>query len=310
MFHYLANRLGQGLLVLVGVTTATFFALRIIPGDPARVIAPNAKQADLIKLREELNLDSPILSQYGIFLRDIVHGDLGQSYFASRSVIAMILEKLPNTMYLVVLALVLALALALPLGFIAGAKRGSVADRASLLASVTFQSMPNFWVGLILIQVIALNLALLPATGYDGFSSLILPAIALALPLVAVLARVIRTTLADALEKNYVLALKSRGIPYRRVVIRHGARAVAVPLLTVLGVQMGYLLGGTVVIEYLFNYPGVGELTLSAVSRRDYPLIQGIVLVLAAIFVTVNLVVDILYLYLDPRIRRQETATR
>jgi peptide/nickel transport system permease protein len=312
MLRYILTRVGQGAFVLLGVATVTFFVLRLIPGDPARVIAPTASAEDLARLRTELGLDRSLLEQFGSFLGDIFRGDLGQSYFSaasgSGSVFELIFSKLPYTMMLATFAMALAVLVALPLGMLAGAKRGRMADRFVLGLSVVFQSMPNFWVGLMLIQFVAINFALLPATGYGGVKSLILPAIALALPLVAVLARTIRATLGDALERDYALALLARGIPYGRVVVRHGIRAVAVPLLTVIGVQIGYLLGGAVVIEYLFDFPGVGLLTISAVVRRDYPLIQGIVLVLATIFVLVNLIVDLLYLAIDPRIRRQATA--
>lgn len=312
MLRYVLSRVAQGVFVLLGVATVTFFLLRLIPGDPARVIAPTASQADLTRLRSELQLDRPLLEQFGSFLSDIAQGDLGQSYFfaasGSGSVFELIFSKLPYTIGLAGMAIAIALLVSLPLGFLAGARRGRMADRVVLGASVFFQSMPNFWVGLILIQFVAIKAALLPATGYSGVQSLILPAVALALPLVAVLARTIRATLGDALERDYALALVARGISLPRVVIQHGMRAVAVPLLTVLGVQIGYLLGGAVVIEYLFDFPGVGLLTISSVVRRDYPLIQGIVLVLATIFVLVNLLVDLLYLALDPRIRRQATA--
>jgi peptide/nickel transport system permease protein len=312
MLRYILTRIAQGAFVLLGVATVTFFVLRLIPGDPARVIAPTASEEDLARLRTELGLDRSLIEQFGSFLGDIFTGDLGQSYFSaasgSGSVFELIFSKLPYTIMLAAFAMALAVLVALPLGFLAGAKRGRMADRFALGLSVVFQSMPNFWVGLILIQFVAINFALLPATGYSGVKSLVLPGVALALPLVAVLARTIRATLGDALERDYALALLARGIPYRRVVVRHGIRAVAVPLLTVLGVQIGYLLGGAVVIEYLFDFPGVGLLTISSVVRRDYPLIQGIVLVLATIFVLVNLIVDLLYLVLDPRIRRQATA--
>ena len=294
------------------MATITFFILRLIPGDPARAIAPTASQNDLTKLRIQLHLNEPILTQYWRFVGDVFHGNLGYSYFSAQTgsgrVFTLIFERLPLTVELAGVAILFALLLALPLGFLAGAKRNSAWDRVSLTVSVAFQSMPNFFVGLMLILFVGVKAKWLPATGYAGFKSVILPAIALALPLVAVLARVIRASLGNALAQEYSLALVARGIPRPRVVISHGARSIAVPTLTVLGVQMGYLLGGAVVIEYLFDFPGVGLLTLNAVVRRDYPLIQGLVLTFSTIFVLVNLLVDLAYPLLDPRIRRQASV--
>ena len=286
--------------------------LRVIPGDPARLIGTSVGQTDLLRIREELGLERPLGVQFVSFLGEVIRGDFGNSYYfvgEEGGVFGLIFEKLPNTMALAGVAIGIALALALPLGFIAGTRRDSVADRASLGLAVAFQSMPGFWVGLMLIWLVAIQRNLLPATGYQGVRSLILPAIALALPLVAVLSRTIRAVLGDTLEREYVVALTARGVPYRRVTVAHGSRAVAVPLVTVLGVSLGYLLGAAVVIEFLFDFPGVGLQTLNAVVRRDYPLIQGTVLALSAIFVLTNLLVDILYVYLDPRIRRQVSRT-
>lgn len=296
------SRIGQALLVLLGVVTLIFFVLRLVPGDPVAVIAPTATDAARAEIRAQLGLDQPLLTQYLHFLRDILHLDFGQSYFFQGPALGMVMKALPFTAALSGSALLLALLIAVPLGALAAVRAERLTDRLVLGLCLLFQSAPNFWVALLLLTVVAVGTGIFPAVGYVGPISLVLPAVALSLPLIALFAQVVRNAVLVAASGDMATAMKARGIPARRIVMVHALRLSCVPLMTVVGVQLGYLLGGAVIVEYIFNFPGLGLLTLNAVLRRDYPLLQVIILVTAFIFLLINLLIDLSYGLVDGRL--------
>lgn len=299
---FLLQRVGQALLVLVGVVTLIFFVLRLVPGDPVSVIAPSASAAAKAQIRADLGLDQPLFAQYLKFLGSVVHGDFGRSYFFQGQAIDLVLHALPFTAMLAGCALGLALAIALPLGILSAIRADRWLDRLILGFCLVLQSSPNFWVALLLLSGVAVKTGLFPTVGFVGPLSLALPAVALSISLIAVLAQVVRNALVAVLKTDMVTAMHARGLPLGRIVLVHGLRLTSVPLLTVIGAQFGYLLGGAVVIEYIFNYPGLGLLTLNAVLRRDYPLLQIITLVTALIFLVINLLIDLSYGLIDGRL--------
>lgn len=305
---FVAKRILQGIVVVFGVAVAVFFIVRVIPGDPARLMAPTATTQALDQLRHQLGLDKSLPVQFGIFIGHVVHGDFGRSYYYSGTSLHLIAEALPYTLALTGFAIGLALLVSIPLGIVAAVWHHSPVDRGVAAISVAFQSMPNFWVALLLLFFVAVKTGVLPATGWSGAASIVLPGTALSLGLVAYLTRAIRLTLAGILREPFVQALRARGVSSTRIVFAHGLKNICVPILTVIGVQVGYLLGGAVVIEFIFNYPGLGLLTLHAVLRRDLPLIEGIVIISASIFVVVNILVDISYALIDPRLRTHRVA--
>jgi ABC-type dipeptide/oligopeptide/nickel transport system permease component len=299
------RRIAQAILVVVGVAAVIFFVMRLVPGDPARLISPRASEQALAAIRIKLGLDKPLIVQFLFFLLSALHGDLGTSYYEQQSAVSLIFERLPLTLLLTGMAMALAVAAGLPLGFLAATNRDSAIDKLVLGVQMLFQSAPNFWVAMVLLIVFAVNFKILPAIGYDSPLSAILPAMSLAIGLIAVISRVSRSSMIEILETDMVKALRARGIAPRLILWRHALKNSLLPLLTLLGAQVGYLLGGAVIVEFIYNYPGLGLLTLEAVLRRDYPLVQAIVIVTATIFVSVNLLIDLSYGIIDPRIRYQ-----
>jgi len=298
---FFIRRFGQAIVVLVGIVTLIFFVLRLIPGDPVSVIAPTATAEAKAQIRAQLGLDQTLWHQYVTFLHNVVSGDFGQSYFFQGRAIDLVSKALPYTAALAGCALLIALVIAIPAGVASAVHEDSVVDRVILGICLIFQSSANFWVALLLISVVAIR-AGLPTVGYVGPISLVLPSLALSLSLIAVLTQVVRISLIGALHSDMAVAMKARGLPPRRIVLIHCLRLSCVPLMTVIGAQLGYLLGGTVIIEYIFNYPGMGLLTLNSVLRRDYPLLQIIVLVTSLIFLVINLIIDMSYGLVDGRL--------
>jgi ABC-type dipeptide/oligopeptide/nickel transport system permease component len=302
---FLVRRIAQAILVVIGVAAVIFFVMRLVPGDPARLISPRASEAALAAIRVKLGLDKPLIVQFLFFVSSALHGDLGNSYYEQTPTISLIFERLPLTLLLTGMAITLAVAAGLPLGFLAATHRDSAIDKLVLAVQMLFQSAPNFWVAMVLLIVFAVTLKILPAIGYDNPSSAVLPAVSLSIGLIAVISRVSRASMVEILETDMVKALRARGIAPRLILWRHALKNSLLPLLTLLGAQVGYLLGGAVIVEFIYNYPGLGLLTLEAVLRRDYPLVQAIVVVTATIFVSVNLLIDLSYGMIDPRIRYQ-----
>lgn len=292
------------LLVVYGVVTLTFVTVRLVPGDPARLMEPPGTPETIIQLvRQQIGTDKPLHVQYADFLASLPHGDLGRSFRGGRPVAELIAKNLPNTLLLGIIAMAVATTLAGAIGIAAALRRNSAVDRAALLLVAVAQSTPNFWLGVVLVLVFAVQLRWLPAIDMTGPESFVLPVATLVVTLLPLLVRTVRQSFIDALGDDHVRAARARGIPERRVLLIHVLKVASLPLVTLVGLQAGFVLGGAVVVESIFNWPGIGTLALKAIQDRDFPMIQGTVLVIAVVFTLVNFVVDLVYAALDPRIR-------
>jgi peptide/nickel transport system permease protein len=299
---YLGLRLGQALIALWGVTTAVFFALRL-SGDPAQLLAPQgATQAQIAQLRSQLGLDVSVWHQYVNFLDGLLHGDLGYSYVQHEPALTLITQRIPYTVNLALAALVLSVVFGVGAGMIMALGRGRWPERVLMPIVLVGQAMPAFWTGILLILVFSVTFQILPSTGNSGFTSLILPAITLASLSAATIARITRGAVLEQLDRDYVRTARSKGAGMARLVRRHLARNVAIPVLTVVALEVANLLGGSVVTELIFAWPGLGQLTIQSVDGRDFPLVQAIVILAALVYILVNLVTDIVYAFIDPRI--------
>jgi len=304
MSGYIVRRLIQAAGVVVGVSMVIFCLVRLLPGDPARIMLPeSASQEQIQAMRRALALDQPIPNQYLIFASQAVRGDLGRSLFYGAPATEVVLGHLPATLGLASFSLALALLVAVPVGVVSAVRRDTLWDFAGMGLALAGQSMPAFWLGLMLILVFAVILGVLPASGSGSFAHLILPGITLGAYLMALVTRLVRSGLLDVLGEDYVRTARAKGLGARTVVYGHALRNVLIPLITVIGLQLGSLLGGAVITETVFAWPGVGTVLFTAINARDYPLIQASVLLLSVFFVLINLVVDLLYAYVDPRIR-------
>jgi ABC-type dipeptide/oligopeptide/nickel transport system permease component len=295
------------LLTLWAVVTLTFIALYLVPGDPARVLLSesNATAAEIAQRRDELGLNDSLLVQYGRYLWRLLHADLGRSFFTGRPVTATILEQLPATLTLALAAMLVAVTAGLGLGLIAAIRQGGWVDLAITGLATMGISTPVFWSGLLAIWLFALVLGWLPATGQGGIQFLILPATVLGFSAAGAIARLTRASVADVIDKPYIHVARAKGLAPRPLLLRHTLRVALLPVITVIGLQFGFLLGGAVVTETIFARPGLGRLVVSAILRKDYPIVLGVVLVGVVGYVTVNLVTDLLYGALDPRIRKR-----
>lgn len=314
MSRYLLARLLSAIPVLFVVSVVSFLIIWLVPGDVASEIAgPDATPAELASIREDLGLDRPILERALIWYRDLLQGDLGQSYLLGRSVTDAVLERLPITLSLAGIALVLTIALGLLLGIIAAVRHNTLADQGAMTIALLGLSIPDFWFGIVLIFLFGVQLGWLPTGGYvspsEDFAgwlrSMTLPALTLAFTQMGVVARMTRSSMLDVLGQDYIQTARAKGLRARAVIFKHALLNALVPVVTLIGVITGVLLGGAVVIETVYSLPGVGRLIIGAIQRRDYPIIQGGLLMTSATFVLVNVVVDILYGWLDPRVRHE-----
>jgi ABC-type dipeptide/oligopeptide/nickel transport system permease component len=301
---YLGQRLLQTVVVLFGVTIVTFLMLYLVPGDPAAVLATWAASPEMIEeLRNKWGLDDPLVVQYGRYVGALFRGDLGQSYFTNQAVTEAIAERLPRSLVLAFTATMLGALVGVPLGALSAARVNSTVDRAATVLSLLLLSLPNFWLGLVLIVIFSLSLGWLPVQGYGSLSHLVLPAVVLsALPL-ATIARITRSAMLDVLASDYVRTARAKGLAEPRVVYRHALKNALIPVVTLVGLQLGLLIGGAVVVETVFAWPGLGRFLVQAIQNRDFPNIRGSILVFALLFAAINLVVDLLYAALDARIR-------
>lgn len=303
MVRYIARRLVQNVFVLFGVSVVVFLLLSI-SGDPAALmLPPGATQADLDRLRAAMGLDKPLLEQYWRFLSGAVRGDFGRSLSVGTPALNLVFSRLPATFELAGAAFLLAIIVAFPAGIIAAIRRNTLADNVSMTIAFIGQSIPVFWLGLMLILVFAVRLRWLPPSGYGGVRYFILPAITLGLFSMARTARLIRSGMIEVLGQDYVRTARAKGLTDRTVIVRHTLRNALVPIVTVLGLDLAVLLGGAVITETIFAWPGVGRLVIESIRSRDYPVVQAAVFVVATISVVINLLVDILYAYLNPTIR-------
>lgn len=305
MSQYLFRRLILAVPVIVGVSIAVFLMMHLIPGDPALAMLrgqPTVTEADIDRVRHQLGLDDPIPVQYLKYAGRAVRGDFGQSVHSHRPVLEMIGEQAWATIQLALAAMVIAVVLGVTLGTISAVRQNSWVDSLSMLVALFGVSMPSFWFGLLLIYVFSLKLGWFPITGQGGVERLILPAVALGMDFSAITARLVRSNLLEVLRQDYVLSARAKGLRDRVVVSRHALRNAMIPVLTIVGLQLGNLLGGAVVVETVFAREGIGRLAITAILSKDFPLVQGIVLLSAVVYVAVNLAVDLTYALFDPRI--------
>jgi peptide/nickel transport system permease protein len=303
MTTYLTRRLLQSLIVLLGVSFVVFFILHLT-GDPALVLLPpDASPEDVRRFREVMGFNDPFFVQYGRFLGGALRGDFGQSIRHGESAFHLVVERMPATFELAGAALLIALALAIPAGIVSAVRRNSVIDYVSTVVALLGQSMPTFWLGIMLILLFSVQFHLLPSSGRGTLDHLVLPAVTLGLFTTARITRLTRSGMLEVLSQDYIRTARAKGVVERVVVLRHGLKNALIPIVTVVGVQAGYLLGGAVLTETVFAWPGVGTLMVQGILARDFPLVQGCVLVVALSFVVINLIVDLLYAWLDPRIR-------
>jgi ABC-type dipeptide/oligopeptide/nickel transport system permease component len=301
---FLIRRLLLAVPVLLGVCTLVFSLIHLIPGDPIQVmLGEGARSADIEQLRSRLGLDRPLPVQYADFLLHLARGSLGASIRYREPVALLIRERYPATLLLAATSLILACCIAFPAGVVAAARHGRVWDRIASFVSLVGLSMPNFWVGPLLILYFSVRLNWFPVSGMETPSAIVLPSLTMGAALAAILTRMIRSSLLEEIIEPYTLAARARGLEERHVVLRHALKNALNPVVTVLGLQMGVLLTGAIITETIFGWPGLGRLTIQAIETRDYPLVQGCVLSIAATYVIVNFLTDVAYSLLDPRIR-------
>jgi len=303
MLAYIIRRCAQAVVVVFGVSLVVFLLARLAPGDPVTLmLAETASPQQIVEARHHYGLDRPLPVQYARFLGNALRGDLGESLYYKQPALRVVLEAFPLTCLLALTALGLALLVALPLGVLAAVRRDTIWDYLAVGLAVLGQAAPAYWVGIMLILIFSVRLGILPTSGNATPQALILPAVTLGAALMAVLTRLTRAGMLDVLSEDYIRTARAKGLRERVTIMRHGLRNVLIPLVTVVGLQLGSLLGGAVIIEQVFAWPGVGRLAVTAITSRDYPIIQATVLLVSCVFVAVNLVVDIGYALLDPRI--------
>ena len=304
MLKYLGRRIVALIPVALGVATLTFALIHLVPGDPVlAMLGDFAAPADVAQMRHELQLDLPLWQQYLYFLSGIVRGDLGESISQHEPVARLIRERFPATLELAVAGLFVAILLAFPLGMIAGANPGGGADMGAMGFAILGISVPHLYLGPLLMIVFSLDLGWFPLTGRGGLSHLVLPAFTLGTALAAIIARMLRQSLVQVLETDYMRTARSKGLSRAAAVLHHGLRNALTPVVTLLGLQAGALLTGSIVVEMIFSWPGLGRLMITAINSRDYPLVEGCVLVFALSYVVVNMLTDLVYSVVDPRIR-------
>ena len=304
MRSYILQRLLLAVPTVFGVITLVFLLIHLVPGDPVEVmLGETARAADKARLRHQLGLDRPLPLQYARYLRRLARADLGRSLHSGRPIRRMIVARYPATVELAGGALLVALLLAVPLGIIAAARRGSPIDALCRSIAVVAATMPNFWLGPLLILIFSIALEWTPVSGRGGIDHLILPAVTLGMGMAAVLTRMLRATLLDRLSDDYIRTARAKGVGSGRILLIHALRNAVLPVITILGLQAGALLAGAIITETIFAWPGIGRLTLLAIQTRDYPLVQGCILVIALTYVIVNLCTDLLYGVIDPRLR-------
>jgi peptide/nickel transport system permease protein len=311
MLKYILKRLLLVFVVVLGVTVVTFSVMQSAPGDPAEMIAVARYGEDLTQeeiewVRITEGLDAPVYIQYLRWLEHVLRLDLGKSQITYEDVLGEILTRFPATLVLAISSLILSLLIALPTGIISAIRKNTIVDNACMTGALLGVSMPNFWLGLLLIWLFALSLGLLPSFGYGGIKHLILPTITLGTSMAAITTRLTRSSMLDVLNQDYIVTAKAKGLDERTILLKHALKNAMLPVITFVGLQLGFLLGGAVIVETIFAWPGIGRLLVDSIYARDFALIQGCVLFIAVIFALANLAVDILYAYLDPRIRYEK----
>lgn len=305
--NFLLRRLLLTIPIVWGVATIVFLFVHLLPGDPVEImLGEQARAVDLEQIRAEHHLDQPILVQYGHFIGDLLSGDLRESIAQNKPVAELIGERWPETAHLAVVAIGFALLFSLPLGTLAAVRAGRPLDQAAMTVSLIGISVPSFWLGPILIVIFSLQLGWFPVSGNEGTGAIVLPAITLGAALAAILSRMVRAQMLDVLSQDYLRTARAKGLSPGKVVIKHALRNALVPVVTIIGIQFGVLLSGAIITEKIFAWPGLGSLLLQGIFQRDYPVVQGCVLVISLVYVFINLATDLLYGVLDPRIRLEE----
>jgi len=311
MLKYVLKRFLLVFVVVLGVTVVTFSAMHFAPGDPAEMIAvarygEDLTQGEIEWVRATEGLDAPVYIQYLRWLEHVLHLDLGKSQITYEDVLEEILTRFPATLVLAISSLILSLLIALPTGIISAIRKNTIVDNACMTGALLGVSMPNFWLGLLLIWLFSLSLGLLPSFGYGGIKHLILPTITLGTSMAAITTRLTRSSMLDVLNQDYIVMAKAKGLDARTILLKHALKNAILPVITFVGLQLGFLLGGAVIVETIFAWPGIGKLLVDSIYARDFALVQGCVLFIAVIFALSNLAVDIIYAYLDPRIRYEK----
>jgi peptide/nickel transport system permease protein len=313
MTRYIAQRVLSLIPVLFGVTLLVFLVMQLAPGDPAQImLGPKATQTSLTQLRHELGLDQPLHVQYARWLGRVLRGDWGRSIQLKREVLPFTLNRFQNSVYLMILAILLACSVGIPTGVISAVRQYTLSDRGAMIFVLMGFSMPIFWLGILMQIIFGLKLGILPVSGMqspgqtgllDLLKHLVLPAIALATGATAIIARMTRSSMLEVIRQDYIRTARAKGLNERTTINRHALKNALIPVVTVVGLQVGYLLGGDIFIEIVFSYPGIGLAMVNGILARDFPLVQGAILVVASSYVLINLAVDLTYAYLDPRIR-------
>lgn len=307
MLNFLISRLFSALFVIFGVSCLVFFLIHLVPGDPVEVMLGESSQpADREALRVALGLDQPIWVQLLNYFNGLLHFDLGESLHSKRPIVDLLMERIPATATLAAAGLLVAVVIAFPLGIMAAMKKDTAWDSGAMFFSLFGISIPNFWMGPLLILFFSLWLGWLPVSGQSGIASLVLPALTLGTALAAILARMIRATLLEVMSEDYMRTARAKGLSERAVIMNHGLKNAMLPVITLLGLQLGALLGGAMITEIVFSWPGIGQLTIDAINRRDYPVVQACILLISLTYVVVNTLTDLVYAWMDPRIRLGE----
>ncbi len=305
LISYVVRKLLLAIPVIILATLIVFLMLHLTPGDPAlSLVPPRHSPEDLEEVREKYGLNDPLYVQYGSFLWRLLHGDMGTSVTTLTSVSSLVFEKLPRTLQLMAIGLTISYSIGIPLGIFSALRQNSVADRGVMVFTLVAYAMPSFWLGIMLMLVFAVELKWLPLGGtVGGFMSIILPTITLGLGNSALTTRMMRSSMLEVLRMDYMTQLRSRGLPERDVIFKHGLKNAILPVITVIGLDIGWFVGGAVVVETIFSWPGIGKLLVDSILNADFPVVQGCILVLAMFVVMGNLIADILYAYADPRVR-------
>ncbi len=305
MAKYILRRVLLLIPVIIGVTFMVYFIISLTPGDPVKMILGDepSKEAEE-QLRAELGLDQPIIVQYGIYMANLLQGDMGESYKTGKSVFSEIISRFPTTLQLTIGSMFVAIIVAVPIGIISATKQYSLVDSFSMLFALLAAAMPSFWLGLLLILLFSVNLGWLPSGGMnDGIKSVIMPAIAYGTQCAAIIARMTRSSMLEVIRQDFIRTAKAKGVKKKYVVRKHALRNAMIPVVTVIGLQFGNMLGGAVLTETVFSLPGIGRLMVDSIKGKDTPLVLGCIIFVAVTFSAVNLLVDILYAFIDPRIK-------
>jgi len=304
MLNYILTRLISAALVILGVSCLVFLLIHLVPGDPIELmLGESARPADREALRHALGLDLPVLTQLNNYLSGLVQFDFGTSIHTKQSISELIFQRIPASAQLALSSLLIAILIAFPLGIIAAINKGTIWDQMAMGFSLFGVSIPNFWMGPLLIMIFSLWLGWFPVSGKEGVSSIVLPAITLGTAMAAILARMIRSTLLEVLHEDYIRTAIAKGLSRRQVILNHALRNALLPIITLIGLQLGTLLGGAVITEKIFSWPGLGQLTIESIQSRDYPVVQACVLFISLSYVMVNVITDIVYAAIDPRVR-------